>query len=178
MIRLLAMLVTMAQPAATPTCLPAYWGGILAGLTNRLVVEKIYGRGIYLPDEGGVPATYYRDNASTVTVHVEYGTDELVERIEIMSGNAIPQALAADPHAVSGSLRAPFVFGAWGAISLGASLADVRSNMGVPQEEQKSPNDQVTLVYKSTCSCELPAGISFTFRAQHLVKVSYWQDLG
>ena len=53
-----------------PTCLPPFWRGILAGGTTRSEVVRLYGEGVYLPDENGFPSSYYVDAKDTVTLHV------------------------------------------------------------------------------------------------------------
>jgi hypothetical protein len=178
MITIFSVLLAVTTALPKPTCLPPFWGGILAGGTSRPEVTRLYGEGVYLPDEKGFPASYYVDTKGAVTLHVIYGTDDLVRVLEITSGNTAPAAWRNDPHIKSPSLQPPFVFGAWGKLSLGDSVEAVTSNMGEPFERQQGSDSEATLLYQSTCSCDLYSGISFTFRGGRLVRVSYWQDFG
>lgn len=173
---ILLLLLAVATASPKPTCLPPFWRGILAGGTTRSEVARLYGEGVFLPDEKGDPASYYLDRSGAVTLHVVYGTDDLVRTLEIINGNAVPEGSRRNPRLISAYLRPPFVFGGLGALTFGASMEDVRANMGEPVERARGDAESSTFVYHSSCACELASGISFTFRNGHLAKVAFWQD--
>jgi hypothetical protein len=167
-----SVLVVIAH-ALAGLCLPQFWGGILAGNTDRPQVERLLGPGAFVPDESGFPVSYYLDPDESVTIRVEYGTDDLVQTLDVIEGVVVPESLRNDPHLVSKFLRPPFAFGGLGKIEFGATPESVKANMGPPTRELS--NSQRELVYVNPCSCELEGGISFSFTCDRLVKVSYWQ---
>jgi hypothetical protein len=169
------VLLTLAQVLAG-SCLPQFWGGVLAGSTDRQQVERLLGQGVFVPSENGFPVSYFLDPDNAITVRIEYGTDSLVQTLDVIEGNRVPERIKGDESLVSEFLQPPFVFGGLGDIKFGASLESVKTNMGPPTRVLAS--DELQLVYVNPCSCELEGGISFSFVGGRLVKVSYWQSFG
>ena len=177
---MLAMMIGLYLLAAPPaaqapaaTCLPPFWGGVLAGGSDRRDVEKLYGRGYFVANEGDSGGSWYRDAKGTVTLHAVYYTDRVVGDLEVFEGNALPPSARKRPEAVSSYLQPPFLHGG---LAFGAAEEAVLSNMGTPSRKEKSEEGLETLVYVTSCRCELESGISFAFKKGRLVKVVYWSD--
>ena len=169
------VLLTLAQVLAG-SCLPQFWGGVLAGSTDRQQVERLLGQGVFVPSENGFPVSYYLDSGNAITVRIAYGTDGLVQTLDVIEGNRVPEQLKGDEALVSEFLRPPFAFGGLGEIKFGASPESVKTNMGPPTRVLSG--EEPEFVYVNPCSCELEGGISFSFVGDRLVKVSYWQSFG
>jgi len=160
-------------PAPQPTCLPPFWGGVLAGSSIKEDVLKLYGPGVFVAEEGDTGGSYYRDAKGSVTLHAMYFTDNIVGVLEVSEGNALPPSARQRPEAVSSYLKPPFLHAG---LAFGTKEEAVLAEMGRPARREKASDGLVTLVYLSTCRCELESGISFVLKGGRLVKVVYWGD--
>jgi len=163
------------SPSTCEPCVPPFWGGVLAGQSTKDHVLRLYGSGVFTPNEGDSGGTYYRDSKRSITLHVVYYTDEMVGALELIQGNALPSSARASSGAVSRYLKPPFLFEG---LTFGATEAAVLSRMGTPSREEKDEEGLRTLVFLSTCGWDLESGISFVFRRSRLVKVIYWAASG
>jgi len=50
--------------APQPTCLPPFWGGVLAGSSIKEDVLKLYGPGVFVAEEGDAGGPTRREKAS------------------------------------------------------------------------------------------------------------------
>jgi hypothetical protein len=166
---------SQAVQAPAPTCLPPFWGGVLAGSSVKGDVLKLYGRGIFVSKEGDTGGSYYRDAKGTVTLHAVYYTDTVVGDLEVIEGNAIPLNARQRPEAVSPYLKPPFLHAG---LAFGSTEEAVLSSMGQPARREKGEDGLVTFVYQSSCRCNVEAGISFVFRKGRLIKAVYWNEPG
>jgi hypothetical protein len=91
---LAAAQVTQAPPS---TCLPPFWGGVLAGSSIKENVLRLYGPGIFASEEGDSGGSYYRDAKGSVTLHAVYYTDTIVGELEVIEGNALPPSTRQRP---------------------------------------------------------------------------------
>jgi hypothetical protein len=164
-----------AVQAPPSTCLPPFWGGVLAGSSTKEHVVGLYGQGILAPDEGDSGGSYYRDAKGTITLHAVYYTDQIVGTLEVIEGNALPPNARQRPEAVSPFLKPPFLHAGR---AFGATEEAVVSSMGQPTRKEKEEDGLTTFVYLSDCHCELESGISFVFRKGRLFKVVYWHEPG
>jgi hypothetical protein len=178
MLSIIIGLLLAAPPVAQappPTCLPPFWGGVLAGSSIKEDVLRLYGPGIFVSEEGDTGGSYYRDAKGSVTLHAVYYTDNVVGELEVIEGNALPASIRKRPEAVSPYLKPPFLHAG---VAFGSTEKAVLVTMGQPTRREKGNGSLVTLAYLSACRCELESGISFIFKDGKLFKVLYWSDSG
>src|SRR5580693_9135296 len=65
--------------------------GITAGTSTDAMVQKLYGKGYFVPDESHLGGRYYVDPKHRVTLHTEIGTDWDIDGIEYQQGVHFPQ---------------------------------------------------------------------------------------
>jgi hypothetical protein len=179
MLSMIAGMYFLAAPQVVqtppPTCLPPFWGGVLAGSSVKGDVLRLYGPGIFVSEEGDTGGSYYRDSKGSITLHAVYYTDTVVGELEVIEGNALPLSARKRPEAVSPYLKPPFLHAG---LAFGSTEEAILAQMGRPTRKDKDKDGLVTLVYLSTCRCELESGISFALRNGKLAKVVYWSETG
>jgi hypothetical protein len=164
-----------AVQASPSTCMPPFWGGVLAGSSIKEDVLRLYGPGISAPEEGDTGGSYYLDAKGSVTLHAVYYTDTIVGELEVIEGNALPPSARKRPEAVSPNLKPPFLHAG---LPFGSTEEAVLAAMGQPTRKEKEGDSFVTFIYLSACRCELESGISFVFKNSRLVKIVYWHETG
>jgi hypothetical protein len=175
MIGMFFLAASQVVKAPPSTCRPPFWGGVLAGWSIKEDVLRLYGPGVFAPEEGDTGGTYYLDAKGTITLHAVYYTDTIVGELEVIEGNGLPSSIRQRPEAVSPNIRPPFLHAG---LAFGATEGAVLAAMGQPTRKEKGSDGAVTSVYRSACSCELESGISFVFRKGRLFKVVYWHETG
>ena len=133
----------MAQKPPS-TCLPPFWGGLLAGASVKKEVLRLYGPGIFASEEGDIGGSYYRDAQGAITLHLVYYTDTIVGELEVIEGNALPLSARQRAEAVSPNLKPPFLHAG---LAFGATEEAVLSAMGQPSRKEKGNDGLGTFVY-------------------------------
>ena len=84
-IRLTAALVLLssaganAAPRVRAPEYPLYCAGIVVGMSTDRDVQRMYGPGLYVRDEGHGGGRYFVDRHRRVTLHVEIGVDKVID---------------------------------------------------------------------------------------------------
>lgn len=167
----------MAKGARGRTCLPPFWGGILAGMSTDAEVTQLFGAGTFDPSLGEDGERRFVDSARTATLIVEYGTDQVVVSAEVKQG--IPSGLGTDAieRMVAPRFDPDGGIGVWFDIHLGDTRDAVRKNLGAPASSRRE-GDQDVWTYQSTCACALEAGFTFRFTNGHLTSFAIWSEDG
>jgi len=167
----------LARAEDLRTCLPAYWGGLLAGLSTDSEVTELYGTGRHDASQGETGARTFVDASKSATLIVELGTDRVVSSVEVREG--VPAGLKPGEakRMVATRFRPTAGVGVHFGVHLGDSPAAVRDHLGSPTSI-RSEGDTEVWGYESSCACELSAGLSFRFLNGRLVSFSVWQLSG
>lgn len=156
------------------TCVPPFWGGVLAGSTRVEAVARLFGRGVTTKVRGE-DVRFYTDRAKSRTVMIRF-SDNVVTSLDVWEGLAVP-GLPNAGDTRSDWLRPTEGLGVWAGVNIGASGSSVRENMGEPARVLTEDGFSVW-VYESSCACELSTGLVFRFRADRLVSFGIWAAAG
>ena len=154
------------------TCLPPYWGGILAGSSTDREVIKLYGEG-FRTERQGTDVRLFTDLKRASTVVVQFGTDSIVESLTVWGRLEPGLDEPTVEKMVSPWLERQDPFGGWGSIHFGDSPQQVRENMGEPIHVWND-GDLLVWVYNSVCACALETGLSFRFNGGGLLAFEIW----
>lgn len=161
--------VPRESPVSNRFCWPPNFAGVVAGTTNDDQVVRLLGAGAYRPNEDeGV--RYYIDRRHSATLLISTYTDAVVGSISLAQG-VDPSLMPAErKRAESRYFDPQEAFGNWHALKLGATKAEVQSNMGEPAKKEEAEN---TWTYEAACTCELPEYLVFHFRNDKVVRVEF-----
>lgn len=179
----LAAMIVLPQPVAGQhpankrgqTCLPPFWGGVLAGSTRLEAVERLFGRAVATEVQGS-DARVYIDGSQSRTVVIKF-FDRVVTSLDVWGSAAAPPGVRVSAL-TSDWIKAQEGIGVWAELNVGtAGTASVRKNMGEPQAVSRR-DDLLIWTYQSSCACELASGLTFRFRGEQLVSFGVWSNEG
>lgn len=163
-------------------CLLPFWGGLLAGQSQDRAVIKLFGNGL-LVEKPSSHSRIYSNTDSTIFLIIRIAGDQLVSEIEVTKQVDFEKELAPiqNTRLIPKVNEFPPVIGAYFLTKarFGISEKDLMNILGSTRVEITNSKTKETLLeYHSQCSCDLPLGISFKFRAGQLVSYIYWAALG
>jgi hypothetical protein len=157
------------------TCLPPFWGGVLAGNTRLEAVERLFGHAVATEIDGSEARTYLDPSKSRAVVIKFF--DHVVTSLDVWD------AAAATPSLKAGALISDWIepqagIGVSAGLRIGTSgTTSVRKNMGEPRTVTRRDGLEIW-TYESNFGCELPSGLSFRFRGEQLVSFGVWSNEG
>ena len=86
----IASLSRAVQGDGVPRAYPLYVAGIVVGMSTETDVRRMFGDGLFRKDEGHSGGRYYVDPKRTVTLHVEFGVDRVIEYVSYARGIRLP----------------------------------------------------------------------------------------
>lgn len=153
---------------ASPICWPLNFAGVTLSVTTDAQAQRLLGKGISQAS-ADEKVRFYLDKSKMATLRIVSYTDDVVGEITVEQGiSALPNA-ADQNQAVSPWFDPAESFGVWHKLRLGSSKAEVRENLGAPQ--QITPD--TAWVYTSTCTCEVPQHVSVYFKGEHVNKIVF-----
>jgi hypothetical protein len=166
------------------TCLSPFIGGVLAGQSVDKELVKLLGKGLEVNDDVGHARIYANKDATKFLV-ARMETDDIVFEMEIASSieyifpERIAQNKAVDIPKIVDFPPETNVY-LLQDVHFGSSVEFVIGILGKPSntETNQGKNGETLLEYRSKCSCELPAGLSFKFMNGKLVSINYWAASG
>ena len=154
--------------------LPLYCAGIVVGMSTDPDVQRLFGIGYSLPNEGHAGGRYFVDAKGRVTLHVETGVDNVIEAVSYQRGLHVPKGAAATLKAKSTRLTAEEATG--NGVRLGKSAEYVRAQFGKPSQEARNGTTR-TLRYaadEKTNPYVLVYEAEFRFERERLVGVKLY----
>lgn len=163
------------------TCIPPFWGGILAGSSEMKDVQALHGQGLYAMNkytDGG--SLFYCSKDKKISMEVSFTTDLIVYEVILREGCVKPKSLKNNDsfsisQMISNHLTSKIRVGVWGEINFSSKKSDVAKNMGEPKKINKE-DGKTTYIYYYSGGCELYEGISFVFKNGKIIEIIFWAN--
>jgi hypothetical protein len=136
---LAALLASGGATRARAPEYPLYCAGIVVGMSTDRDVRRMYGPGLYDPEEGHGGGRYYVDLGRRVTLHAELGADDTIDEVSYGRGIRLParylKSRRFPSRAISSQLTASEHL--YLGIRLGERAADVLQSFGKPRSDTR-----------------------------------------
>jgi len=148
-------------------CWPLNFAGITVSVNTDSQVQRLLGKGVFRQDEGHTGGRYFIDLNRTATLHIVEGVDQVIEDLTVTEGVSHKFTIPEQTNAVSKWFDPHEPFGNYHALQLGSSKGMVLGNLGEPQRRVTPDKWE----YESTCACEIPSYLTFSFKAGRVIQV-------
>jgi hypothetical protein len=158
-----------------PARYPIRCANIFVGITTDPIVCAIYGEGAFAELEGHGGGRYFTDTEKSVTLHTVIGVDKVIDEASIEEGLQIPDEIKSKAENLVSQWLKKSV-SVEGGIRLGASLSEVTTRYG-PPDEQHTANGKNILKYRADyldLEYVLEYEARFEFVRDRLVKVTIY----
>jgi hypothetical protein len=156
---------------------PLSCAGIKVGFATDAEVQRLYGKGYFVADEGFGGGRYYVDPKHQVTLHIEIFTDEAISLVEYQQDVHLPHKptariwkAAVTPHLTPDKK-------VQGGITLGASVQMVLSRYGKPTKSTTKKDSRV-IEYdadeRTMSGVAIDYDAKFRFRKNRLVSIELY----
>jgi len=128
---------------------PLYCAGVVVGMSRMADVQKMYGDGLFVAEEGHGGGRYFVDPKQEVTLHVESGVDNVIETVSLSRGVRLPdkykKGTAVPKQAIAPRLSVKEEL-SW--INLGNRADKILDHFGPPKED-KAKQGIRTIIYET-----------------------------